>query len=199
VRCLLALVLLGAALTGCGSAAPVEPLSAAPTFSVSTTAPALPKPQPRPVEVAVAARSISGPVLVDGLGLDKNGGHVEPTVEKPKLASWYNLGPIPGELGPAVILGHVNGGGQPGIFANLDRVVIGDVITVTREDKSRITFRVYRRELKVKTDFPTNEVYGDTAGSELRLITCGGQLDRVNHRYLSNVIVWARLVDNVRS
>lgn len=139
-------------------------------------------------------RGIDGEVLPDGLGLDRFGGHEEPPVDKPELASWYNLGPRPGEIGPAVILGHVNGNGHPGIFANLSKVRIGDQITVSREDGSKSIFVVYDVMTIDKKQFPKNLVYDDTLNPELRLITCGGELDRSAHRYLSNVIVWARLV-----
>jgi len=149
--------------------------------------------QPRPVNVSVFARNIDGPVMVDGLGLDARGGHLEPPVEQPMLASWYNLGPRPGAKGPAVILGHVNGGGEQGIFANLKSVVEGDRIEVQREDGTVAAFEVYRTSTIDKNEFPTADVYQNTSGAELRLITCGGTLDRAAHRYLSNVIVWAKL------
>jgi LPXTG-site transpeptidase (sortase) family protein len=129
--------------------------------------------------------------MPEGLGTDATGGFAEPPVDKPKLASWYNRGRVPGEMGPAVILGHVNGRGQQGIFANLDKVREGDIIDVERQDGSTIKFKVYRTQTIDKTDFPANEVFADTWSAELRLITCGGTLDRANHRYLSNVIVYA--------
>jgi hypothetical protein len=42
-----------------------------------------------------------------------------------------------------------------------------------------------------KARFPTEEVYGTTAGPELRLITCGGRFDRAAHSYVDNIIVYA--------
>lgn len=42
-----------------------------------------------------------------------------------------------------------------------------------------------------KASFPTGEVYGATAGPELRLVTCGGTFDVATGSYLSNVIVYA--------
>ncbi|CAM5494031.1 Class F sortase OS=Streptomyces tendae OX=1932 GN=GUR47_20315 PE=4 SV=1 [Streptomyces tendae] len=42
-----------------------------------------------------------------------------------------------------------------------------------------------------KADFPTHDVYGDVAGPELRLITCGGPRD--GEEYRDNVIVFAGL------
>jgi sortase (surface protein transpeptidase) len=132
--------------------------------------------------------------MKDGLGLDSSGGHAEPPVEEPTLASWYNLGPRPGDVGPAVILGHVNGKGKEGIFAHLDRVREKDLILVRDENGNDLSFQVYRAAKIEKADFPQQDVYGNTDGPELRLITCGGALDTVHHRYLSNVIVWAKLV-----
>jgi len=34
-------------------------------------------------------------------------------------AGWYTGAPTPGELGPAIITGHVDWGGHPGVFFNL--------------------------------------------------------------------------------
>jgi sortase (surface protein transpeptidase) len=198
VRRLLVAVLLGAALVGCSATEPSAPPSGvAASLAASAEDPqSLPVPQPRPVKVEVPSVDISGEVMLNGLGLDASGGHAEPPVDQPMLASWYNPGPRPGERGPAVILGHVNGGGQQGIFARLHQVQMGDRIFVTREDGSKIAFEAYRVEKEIdKTKFPANEVYGKVDGSEIRLITCGGELDRKAHRYLSNVIVWARLTD----
>lgn len=35
------------------------------------------------------------------------------------LAGWFNGAPTPGELGPAVIVGHVDWGGKIGVFYKL--------------------------------------------------------------------------------
>ena len=39
--------------------------------------------------------------------------------------------------------------------------------------------------------FPTQTVYGGTRDPQLRLITCGGQFDDKDRRYLDNIIVYA--------
>ena len=46
-------------------------------------------------------------------------------------------------------------------------------------------------EQVAKERFPTDAVYGDTPGPELRLITCGGTYDRTGRSYLDNIIVYA--------
>jgi hypothetical protein len=62
---------------------------------------------------------------------------------------------------------------------------------VERADGSRVEFVVSRIEQHGKAAFPTDAVYSPTAGSELRLITCGGAFDRSTGHYLDNVIVFA--------
>lgn len=117
-------------------------------------------------------------------------------MEEPTLASWYNLGPRPGEVGPAVVLGHVNGAGKQGIFANLRNSREGDRIVVSREDGSQVMFEVYKIRTIDKDRFPKDLVYGNTEGPEIRLITCGGELNRAARSYESNVIVFARLTQD---
>ena len=108
-------------------------------------------------------------------------------------AGWFDLGPTPGELGPAVIATHVNYEKVPGLFARLHETAIGDAITVTRVGGSTATFIAYRVERFAKAAFPTEDVYGNTAGGpELRLITCGGAFDRASGDYRDNVVVFAR-------
>jgi hypothetical protein len=52
---------------------------------------------------------------------------------------------------------------------------------------------VYAADRYAKAAFPADKVYGNTKGSELRLITCGGELDQAAHSYRDNVVVSARL------
>ncbi len=90
-----------------------------------------------------------------------------------------------------MILGHVNGGGHAGIFARLHELVSGDEVLISRTDGSTQRFVVRRVDQIAKSQFPTDAVYGDTAGPELRLITCGGSFDKAAHSYRENVIVYA--------
>ena len=109
-------------------------------------------------------------------------------------AGWYNLSPTPGERGPAVLLGHVNAtDGGAGVFAKLRDVGPGDTIAVTRADGTTATFEFQRGEQYAKDAFPTQEVYGNTEGAELRLITCDG-FDPETGRFDDNYVVYATLV-----
>ena len=42
-----------------------------------------------------------------------------------------------------------------------------------------------------KDNFPTLQVYGNTTGPELRLITCGGEFDAAQGSYRNNTVVYA--------
>ncbi|MEJ2862561.1 class F sortase [Actinomycetospora flava] len=141
--------------------------------------------------MSIAKIAASSTLVPLGLNPDKT---VEvPPVSRPEQAGVYINGPTPGDPGPAVVLGHVNGAGRPGVFARLAELRPGDEVDVTRLDGRTATFRVYRTDTVNKDDFPTSAVYSDTPGAELRLITCGGDLDRAANSYLSNVLVYAAL------
>jgi hypothetical protein len=54
-------------------------------------------------------------------------------------------------------------------------------------------FTVSRVARFSKSRFPSLAVYGAIDHAGLRLITCGGTYDAASHRYLDNIVVFARL------
>ena len=114
-------------------------------------------------------------------------------------AGWYTGAPTPGELGPAVIVGHVDWDGRPGVFYELRDLEVGTEIAVARADGSTALFRVTRLEQYPKDAFPTDEVYGDVDHAGLRLITCAGSFDRQAGSYRDNLIAYAELVRSRRA
>lgn len=172
------------ALAGCAAPSPARPASP-PT---STTQSAVVAP---PASISIPRIDASSTLVELGLNADQT---VQvPPVETPRQAGWFTGAPKPGEPGPAVILGHVNGSGQPGIFARLTELTAGDEIQVRRTDGTTARFTADSVDQVPKNAFPTDEVYGNTAGPELRLITCGGSFDRKARSYRDNVIVYAVL------
>lgn len=151
-------------------------------------------PMPASEPVALTVDRIDACSSLVPVGVDERRRIEVPSVHAPEQAAWYRHGPTPGERGPAVLVGHVDGDGRRGVFADLAAATAGDRITVTRRDGSVAVFAVVGTVQVSKNWFPTRDVYGDTAGPELRLITCGGALDRTGHSYTDNVIVYARLV-----
>lgn len=153
----------------------------------STTTAGLPR--SAPVRVQVPAIGVDSDLM--DLGLRDNG-----TLEVPPEgfpAGWFTGAPTPGEIGPAIIVGHVDWGGEPGVFYALHELKAGDEITVTREDGSTVAFSVTEVAEYPKDDFPTQLVYGDLDYAGLRLITCGGVFDPVTGNYEDNIIAFAEL------
>lgn len=147
-------------------------------------------PQSEPLSIQIHRLGVKQN-LVD-LGIDSTGAMEVP--DDPAVAGWYTRGPTPGALGPAVIAGHVTWNQLPAVFFRLSELRDGDRVQVIREDGQTAVFSVVNVVRYPKTQFPTDEVYGRLDYAGLRLITCGGQYDDTMHRYLDNVVVFARLV-----
>ncbi|WP_104046123.1 sortase domain-containing protein [Arthrobacter sp. ZGTC412] len=210
-------VLLLLTLTGCaGGTASTPDAGAAPSTSVSPPAtPGTPPATSAPSSAAPAAAppaqqlppvmAASDPVTLAipsigvrtdllHLGLRGNGSlEVPEDTGNGAPASWYNGSPTPGERGPSVMLGHVNAlGGNKGVFADLRKLTPGAEINVSRTDGSIAVFTVDRGALYSKNEFPTLEVYGNTDGAELRLITCDGY-DPATGLFDDNYVIYATL------
>jgi LPXTG-site transpeptidase (sortase) family protein len=176
-------------LGACGSPAGTPAAAPGPVgTSTSTTAVGLPRSAP----VSVRIPAIDAQSTLVALGLNSDGSVQLPPVSTPMQAGWFDGGPTPGEIGPAVILGHVDGDRQIGTFYRLHELVAGDQIMVTRKDGSTVTFAVTSVQKVSKTAFPTDQVYGNTGDPELRLITCGGSFNRAERSYVDNIIVYAK-------
>jgi sortase (surface protein transpeptidase) len=147
---------------------------------------------PEPVRVEIPRIGVSSDLL--RLGLNDDGTVAVPPLEADDRAGWYERGPTPGAVGPAVILGHVDSAAYgPGVFFELGALAPGDEVQVDRADGSVAVFTVDRVERHPKDRFPTIDVYGNTDDAQLRLITCGGAFDADAGSYEDNVIVFASL------
>ncbi|MGA5305082.1 class F sortase [Nucisporomicrobium flavum] len=169
-----------------GSAVPVpsdwpEPEGVADPFR--TAQPALTGP---PTRLRVAAVGIDTQLEMLHLGA---GGELVPPKGDAR-AGWYADGTAPGDIGPAVLAGHVDSRSGPAVFYRLREVDTGDRIEVTRGGRT-VTFTVTATAWYPKSDFPTDRVYGPTPDRQIRLITCGGVFDRSLRSYRDNLVVYA--------
>lgn len=82
------------------------------------------------------------------------------------------------------------------MFADLRRLKHGDTLEVLREDGTTAIFEFDRGEQFPKDAFPSETVYGNTAGSELRVITCDGY-DPASGLFDDNYVVFAKLVSDL--
>lgn len=142
-----------------------------------------------PVRMDIPAIDVHTALL--SLGLQPDGRVAVPPLAS-REAGWYQNSPTPGEIGPAVILGHVDSARTgPGVFYDLRTLLPGDVVRVTRADGTVAVFRVDQVSSFPKSTFPTAAVYGNLDHPGLRLITCGGAFDRSAHSYVDDVVVFA--------
>ncbi|HKS49700.1 MAG TPA: class F sortase [Amycolatopsis sp.] len=185
-----------AVLTGCtGTDVAPAPQPAPGTASTVEPGPGATGAAP-PIRVRIP--KISADSTLVQLGVNDDGTIQVPPTTEPMQAGWYRFSPPPGAVGPAVLLGHVDGTGHKGIFYDLKSLAPGDEIEVDRADGTTARFRVDHLSQVPKNQFPTEAVYGNTDTPQLRLITCGGDFDRAAHSYRDNIIVYAGLAAETR-
>ena len=124
-------------------------------------------------------------------GLNSIGGIQMPDVFDE--AAWFTSSPTPGELGPSIIVGHVDRVDGIAVFWNLRELAPGDSIQVSRADGSIATFKVVEVDQFSQSNFPTAKVYGNIDYAGLRLITCSGTFDNETGHYNDNLVVSAAL------
>jgi sortase (surface protein transpeptidase) len=166
--------------------APSEPVaSSTPEPNASDATSAVPEPA-APVRVVIPSIDVDADLVGVGLNPDQS-------MEVPDFgeAGWYEPGPRPGAVGPAVIAAHVDSVDGPDVFYRLEDLEPGDEIIVEHADGKRSTFVVEESERQLKEELPVERIWNTTEAAVLRLITCGGDFDAERRSYESNVIVYA--------
>ncbi len=191
--------------------APQPPASAAGTYGLGTqnsaatpghtSAPVVAQtkgpilPRSRPTRLSIPAIGVDSTMIQLGLNADR-------TVQVPPLgahskAGWYRYSPSPGQLGPSILLGHIDSAKYgPGVFYKLGALRKGDTVSVRLADNTVGVFSVDAVARYAKAKFPTLKVYGNTDHAALRLITCGGKFDFSAHSYEDNIVAFASLISS---
>jgi sortase (surface protein transpeptidase) len=146
----------------------------------------------RPVTLTIPALGIK--TVVGTLGLQADHQVMVPT--SAHVVDWYDDGPTPGQIGSAVILGHVDSFVGPGTFFYLKDLKAGDTITAKLADGVITHFVVVKVVEYSKTAFPDQLVYGSHGTRSMQLVTCGGTFDHKTGHYESNIVVFSRLVSS---
>ncbi|MEU2615349.1 class F sortase [Micromonospora sp. NPDC007271] len=190
------LVLVGIFATGAGlgrTAGPFDWVDATGSTSGADEPARASQPASRPVTLSVPAIEVTAPIMP--VGQAKDGSIDVPPLSQHDQTGWYDRGPVPGEPGRAIIVGHVDTKRGPAVFYRLGELKPGDRIEVTRADRSVVAFTVDTVEYFDKTHLPADRVYGDQGPPGLRLITCGGEWVGGRTGYEDNVIAFASLAD----
>jgi len=198
---------LALAAAGCGARAS-QPAPAPPASTAAGTAPAaqaagaaeptLPihsyarVPPSPPTRLSIPGIGVSAPLIE--LGLRPDGSMQVPSGRDFDKPGWFTEGPEPGQLGPAVIAGHVDSRRGPSVFYRLRELRAGDQVLVERADGRTLRFEVESSRQYPKAALPTDDVFGPVPWPALRLITCGGAFDRAARSYTDNIVVTTRLL-----
>ncbi|AZS37061.1 hypothetical protein CVS47_01686 [Microbacterium lemovicicum] len=144
-----------------------------------------------PVRVVIPALGVDS--ALEDLGIDADGRLAAPVDYD--LAGWYAGGVRPGDIGPAIIAGHVDSPTAPAVFARIGELAPGDEVLTVAADGSEHRFIVTGTTQSAKSEFPTDAVYSNVPTPELRLITCAGAFDTSIGHYTDNLVVFASLAD----
>ena len=166
----------------------LEPQMSVPTMTFATAAPAVRMSRSVPVRLRIPTIGVDSKLM--DLGLNKDGSLEVPPKAKP--AGWYSRSPTPGEIGPAVIAGHIAWNSDRGVFFDLARLTPGSKVFVDRKDGSTAVFRVLSLKNVDKNLFPSDEIYSDIDHAGLRLITCA-DFNRKSGKYEDNLVAFAEL------
>ena len=105
----------------------------------------------------------------------------------------YKFGVIPGQVGSAVIAGHFNGANnQEGVFFNLDKLKVGDKLSIEDKTGKFITFVVQKKEL-YDSGYADN-VFNQTDGIHLNLITCDGLWNESKKSYTQRLVIFSDIL-----
>ena len=154
--------------------------------------------QSPPLSVAIPEIGVQSKLLP--LGRNKDGSMQVPNLSTSASdAAWYKYSVTPGQIGTAVIEGHVDSYDGPAVFFRLGALKPGNHIDVTLADGVTGVFRVTGVREYAKDEFPAETVYGPSDYAALRVITCGGDFDRATGHYLGSVVVFASLVSSAHT
>lgn len=118
------------------------------------------------------------------------------------FSAWPGLGGWPGSGGNAVFAGHVDRAAHldyanvdylgPGVFFGLDRVKVGDTISLELEGQSLKYKVISSKELVADNgDWSTVFAADPKLGDMITIVTCGGDFNRTNHAYTNRLVVRA--------
>lgn len=127
--------------------------------------------------------------LVEHVGTSSDGSMGTPT--RPLNTAWYHQGPKPGQIGSAVIAGHIDWWyGKKAVFEKLDTLKIGDKLSI-EDDRGVNTVFIVRakRSFSIKDD-ATSVFLSYDGKAHLNLVTCTGVWDRTAKAYSKRLVVF---------
>ncbi len=143
------------------------------------------EPQRFPVRLKIPNINVDAAIQYVGLTSDGAMGVPNNSVD----VGWYDQGPSPGEIGSAVIDGHLNSGNGKGVFTDLYKLKQGDKLYIEDNYGTSIAFVV--RESRSYTDGYARDVFNRNDSAHLNLITCTGVWEPAQKSYNKRLVVFA--------
>lgn len=106
---------------------------------------------------------------------------------------WYEPTIKPGEVGNAVLDGHVDSKTGPAVFYNLKKLEKGDEVKVTDKNGKTLVFVVTDKTAYPRDNAPIEKIFGYTNQKSLNLITCTGLFDRGVGTHQQRLVVYTVL------
>lgn len=109
-------------------------------------------------------------------------------------AGWYEASASPGDsTGATLIVGHVSGPTEPGLFYDLYRMQKGNTIVVETGNGVRHLYRVVAKEELANDDYEIGKLLEskDSAKPGLTLMTCSGEFNPETQQYENRLAVFA--------
>ena len=152
---------------------------------------------PEPPQRAVAEETTR--LLISAIGVDAavatmgvDGAGVLEVPGDADTVAWYDFSAGPGQSGNVVMSGHLDYGGEQGVFYRLRDLSPGHEIVV-RSGDSELRYVVEQSYPVRPQEADLSEILGARSGAEtITLITCGGQFDLTSRQYEQRTIVRAR-------
>lgn len=108
--------------------------------------------------------------------------------------AWYSPGTNPGTEGSAVIAGHLDRKtGEAAVFANLDKLKIGDQLLIEDINSQTTTFVVSEISI-IDSNADASNIFLSTSGAHLNLITCTGKWDNIKNQYSKRLVIFADII-----
>jgi sortase A len=140
-----------------------------------------------PVNLEISKIKVSA--IFEPLGINSSGEMDAP--KSPSSVGWYNLGPLPGDVGSSVVAGHSGWkGGAPAVFDDLYKLKKGDKLYVKNAKGDGLTFIVKN----IKTYNPNDDAFDVFNSSDniahLNLVTCSGVWDTITKSHTKRLVVF---------
>lgn len=145
----------------------------------------------KPIPLRLQIPKLKIDAAIESVGSAANGSMGIP--KKVDNVAWYAPGIAPGEVGNAVIAGHLDrANGSPAVFWSIGKLKVGDELIVVSANQLKYHFAVTRVQAYPYDEAPMDDIFGFALQSQLNLITCNGVWNQGAHNYSKRLVVYTQ-------